>query len=120
MANVYTNAGKAATTAAILAAATMKYLGWGTGSGQTASSNALASASAESRTAGTMSQVTTTVTNDTLQVVGTITASATRAITEVGVFDASTSGNMDLYGDFSVINLNSGDSIAFTVKLTFS
>lgn len=120
MASVFTSAGKAAATAALVAANTMKYLGWGTGSGQTSTSNALASASAEARTTGTMSQVTTTVTNDTLQVVGTITASATRAITEVGVFDASTSGNMDLYGDFSVVNLASGDAISFTVKLTFS
>lgn len=120
MASVFTNAGKAAATAAIVAAATMKYLGWGTGSGQTSSSNALAAAAAEARTSGSMSQITTTATNDTLQVTGTITATGSRAITEVGVFDASTSGNMDLYGDFSVINLASGDSIAFTVKLTFS
>lgn len=120
MASVFTNAGKAAAAAAVIAAATMKYLGWGTGSGQTASSNALATAAAEARVTGTMSNVTTSVTNDTVQIVGTITASGSRAITEVGVFDASTSGNMDIYGDFSVINLSSGDSIAFTVKLTFS
>jgi hypothetical protein len=120
VASVFTNAGKAATTAAILAAATMKYLGWGTGSGQTATSNDLATAAAESRTTGSMSQVTSSVTNDTVQITGTITAGGARAITEVGVFDALTSGNMDLYGDFSVINLSSGDSISFTIKLTFS
>jgi hypothetical protein len=80
----------------------------------------------EARTTGTASQVTTTVTNDTYQVVGTITAAGTRAITEVGVFDAAgsgsppTGGNMCIYGDFSVVNLSSGDSIAFTVKVAFS
>jgi hypothetical protein len=56
---------------------------------------------------------TTTVTNDAYQVTGTITAAGARAITEVGVFDAAgtgsppTGGNMDIYGDFSVVNLAS-------------
>ena len=128
MSNVFTNAGKAAASAAIVSAAAMKYLQWGVGSGQTASSNALNSTTGttEARTTGTMSQATTTATNDTVQVVGTITAAGSRAITEVGVFDAAgsgsppTGGNMDLYGDFSVINLATGDSISFTIKLTFS
>jgi hypothetical protein len=120
MASVFTNAGKAAASAAIVAASAMKYLGWGTGSGQTASSNDLAAAAAEARSAGSMSQVTSSVTNDTVQITGTITAAGSRAITEVGVFDALTSGNMDLYGDFAVINLGAGDSIAFTVKLAFA
>lgn len=128
MGNVFTNSGKAAATANIVTAAVMKFLQWGVGSGQTATSTTVNSTTTttEGRTSGTMSQVTTTVTNDTLQVTGTITAAGTRAITEVGVFDAAgtgsppTGGNMDLYGDFSTINLASGDSIAFTVKLTFS
>ena len=47
---------------------------------------------------------------------GTLTASTTRAITEAALFDASTSGNMDVYGDFSVVNLATNDSIAFTFK----
>lgn len=73
-----------------------------------------------------MSQVTTTSTNDTLQIVGTITALGTRAITEVGVFDAvgtgspPTTGNMDFYGSFAAVNLGVGDSIAFTVKITWT
>lgn len=128
MSTVFTNAGKAAAAAAVISAATMKYLQWGVGSGQTATSNTVNSTSTttEARVAGTMSQVTTTVTNDTVQIVGTITAAGSRAITEVGVHDAAgsgsppTGGNMDLYGDFSVINLASGDSIAFTVQLKFS
>lgn len=103
------------------------YLQWGTGSGAAASANVVTTTSTtEARTAGTSSQQTTTQTNDTYQVVGTITAAGTRAITEVGVFDAAgagsppTGGNMDIYGDFSVINLASGDSIAFTVKVAFT
>jgi hypothetical protein len=53
-------------------------------------------------------------------VVGTITASATRAITNAGLLDASTAGNLFVKGDFSVINLNSGDSIQFTIKVVFA
>ena len=57
---------------------------------------------------------------------GSITAAGSRAITEVGVFDAAgtgsppTGGNMDIYGSFTVINLSSGDSIAFTVQVQFT
>jgi hypothetical protein len=55
-----------------------------------------------------------------------VTAAGTRAITEVGAFDAvgsgspPTGGNMDIYGDFASIGLASGDSIAFTINTTFS
>ena len=120
------NNGLANITNALVTASVMKYLQWGTGSAAAATANTVTTTSTtEARTAGTMSQVTTTVTNDTLQVTGTITAAAARAITEVGVFDASgsgsppTGGNMDVYGDFAVVNLNSGDSIAFTVQVKF-
>ena len=37
-----------------------------------------------------------------------------------GAASPPTGGNMDIYGDFSVINLASGDSIAFTVNVTFA
>jgi len=121
MASFVTNLGFANNTAAWNAFATRPlFLGWGTGAGQTAASTALAAAAPEARTSGTSSQVTTTITNDTYQVVGTITASAARAITEVALFDALTVGNMDVYGDFAVINLASGDAIAFTVKVKVS
>lgn len=150
----------------------------------------------EARVPGTFSQVTTAanVPNDTAQVVVTIQASAGRAITEFGLFDATTAApqttaaatvsstsatvisvgsttgfsngtyaqldsevlsitsssagnltvgrgargstaathasganvvggegysNMFMKGDFSVINLNSGDSIAFTAKMQY-
>lgn len=103
------------------------WLQWGTGSGAAASVNVVTTTSTtEARAAATPTQVTTTATNDALQLVATITAAGARAITEVGAFDAAgtgsppTGGNMDIYGDFSVINLASGDSIAFTLKTTFS
>jgi hypothetical protein len=122
------NNGLANITAAWVAYASLpKYLQWGTGSAAAASANVVTTTSTtEARTTGTATQVTTTQTNDTYQVVGTITAAGTRAITEVGVFDAvgsgspPTGGNMDIYGDFTVINLSTSDSIAFTVKVAFT
>lgn len=98
-----------------------KYVAWGTGTtSPVAGDTALETAAAESRTDGTSSRVTTNVTNDTYQVAGTIACTGTaKAITEVGLFDASTSGNMLLRGTFSAINVNVGDSVAFTIKVVF-
>jgi hypothetical protein len=118
------NNGLARITSLLIAASW--WLQWGTGSGAVASANVVTTTSTtEARVAASMSQVTTTVTNDTMQATGTITAAGTRAITEVGLFDAAgtgsppTGGSMDVYGDFTVVNLSSGDSIAFTVKVSF-
>ena len=70
----------------------------------------------ETRVAGTSTRVTTTTTNDTYQVVGTITATATRALQESGLFDAAASGNMFVRGVYTTINLSTGDSIQLTWK----
>lgn len=119
------NNGLARITAALIALAW--YLQWGTGSAAAASANAVTTTSTtEGRSSATATQQTTTVTNDCLQLAATITAAGARAITEVGAFDAAgsgsppTGGNMDVYADFSVVNLGNGDSIAFTIKVTFS
>lgn len=127
MASLATDKGLANATAAWHNyASRVRYLQWGVGSGQGNSDTDLASktGTTEARTEGTTSQQTVTTANDTYQVTGTITALATLAITEVGVFDAAGSGsppsggNMGLYGDFSAINVEAGDSITFTVKAT--
>ena len=73
-----------------------------------------------------MSQVTTTVTSDTLQATGTITAAGARTITEVGLFDAvgtgspPTGGNMDIYYDFAAVGLATNEQIAFTSQTKFT
>lgn len=51
------------------------------------------------------------------QATATITATTTRAIIEAGLFSASTTGIMFVRGDFTTINLASGDSIAFTITI---
>jgi len=97
------------------------HVAWGTGTTAAAVGNtALETARGESRTAGTSTQQTTTTTNDTYRVVGSITAvSTSAAITEVGLFDASTSGNLFLRATFDAINVNVGDSISFTINTVF-
>jgi hypothetical protein len=103
------------------------WLQWGTGSAAAASANVVTTTTTtEARVATTNTQQTTTVTNDTLQMTGTITAAGARSITEIGVFDAAgtgsppTGGNMDYYVDFASVGLSSGDSIAFTIKVQYS
>jgi hypothetical protein len=61
--------------------------------------------------------VTTSVTGDTYQVTGTVTASASRSVDEAGLFDASSVGNMGFSATFPVVSLASGDAIAFTDKI---
>jgi hypothetical protein len=128
MATQIQNLGLANFTAAVAAYASVgKFLQWGVGSGQGVTDTALAdtTGTTEARTSGTVSQETTTTTDDTLRVVGTITALGTVGITEVGLFDAAgsgtppTGGNMTFYGDFAVINLGVGDSITFTCDTVF-
>lgn len=99
-----------------------KFIGWGTGgTAEGATQTALVTEVTDTaRATGTSSRVTTTTTNDSYQVVGTITATTTRAITEAAMFDAVTAGNMFVRALFTVINLLTGDSIQFTFKVVFS
>jgi hypothetical protein len=122
MATLLVNTGKAIITNYLSggAATQPKYVAWGTGAGTTGATDTTLFTETGSRVTGTATQQTTSTTNDTLQVVGTQTAGTTLAITNAGLFDASTSGNLFAKGDFSTINLNSGDSIQFTFKVQFS
>lgn len=119
------NTGLARITSLLVAASW--WLQWGTGSAAAKSATAVTTTSTtEARVSASAAQGTTTVTNDKVVFTGTITAAGTRAITEVGVFDAAgsgsppTGGNMDVYSDFTSIGLSTSDSIAFTINLTFS
>lgn len=110
---------------AALAASAHKYVAWGTGTtpavvGNTAMETAAAPTNVTAET-GTQTQQTTTTTDDTYQVVSTITAAGTLAITEVGIFNQATlsGATMFLHGTFDAINVNSGDSIQFTIKTVF-
>ena len=71
----------------------------------------------ETRTEGTMSNVTITNTNDTFQVTGSQTATAARAVDEAALFDKSSGGNMFTSATIETDNLNEGDSITWTWKV---
>jgi alpha-L-arabinofuranosidase len=98
-----------------------KFIGMGvgaTGAARTAAvTDTALSTEVETRATGTESIVTVTVTSDTYQIVGTMTATAARVVDEAGSFDASTVGNMATSFTFAVVNLANGDSIQFTIRL---
>lgn len=118
MATVLTNLGKAVYNNRLRAGGTEpNYVAWGTGAGTAAIGDAaLFTEASETRVAGTSSLATTTTTNDTYQVVGTLTANAGKTITNAGLFDAISSGNLFVHGDFAGQALNLGDAIQFTFK----
>ena len=119
MATVVTNAGKTLKMNRLRGVGTEPtYIGWGTGAGTAAiTDTALFTEASEARVSGTSSVVTTTTTNDTYQLVGTLTvAGAGKTITNAGNFDASVAGNLHVHGDFAGMTLNIGDSIQFTIK----
>lgn len=126
-ATVVTNAGKAVIAARMFdsaAQAEPKHIEMGTGAtgaGRTAvAADTALSTAVETRTAGVSSAVTTTVANDTHQVVGTVTATAPRSVDEAGVFDAAAAGNMYVSATFGVVTLATNDSIAFTWKVKYA
>lgn len=121
MATLLVNTGKAVVTNRIKGSGTEpNYVAWGTGAGTTALTDTTLFSETGTRVAGTSTQQTTSTTDDTYQVVATQTAGGTLAITNAGLFDALTTGNLFVKGDFSTINLSSGDSIQFTFKTQFS
>lgn len=73
-----------------------------------------------SRVAATVSRVTTTQTNDTLQLTTTFSVSGSSTVEEVGAFNASSSGTMlgrALSGTTAVVN---GDQLVITYKFKFA
>ena len=121
MATLLVNTGKAVVTNRIKGAGTEpNYVAWGTGAGTTSATDTTLFTETGTRSAGTSTQQTTSTTNDTYQVVGTLTAVGSVTITNAGLFDASTVGNLFVKGDFTGIALTTGDSIQFTFKTQFS
>ena len=93
------------------------YVDWGVG-GTTAVKGdvALTTPGGESRVIGTPTQPTASVN----RFIATITASGAKNIDEMGLFSASTSGNMLVSSTFTEIVLANGDKIEFTIDLTHS
>ena len=121
--NGITNSGKAAAaglmgnTGSITA---FTYIGYG--SGTTAfSATQTALVSQISRAAATVSRTTTTVTNDTLQLLKAFSISSTQTAAEGGIFNASSGGTMAARVVFSPSrSMASGDTLTYTHKIKFA
>jgi len=125
--NLVTTGGKGLVSAllgAVGSPAGVTYLELGTGTtAPVAGDTALESAIVDSglaRASATVTQATTTTTNDTLQLVKLFTATGSKAITECGAFNASTSGSMLGRQVFSAINVVSTDTLSITYKFQIS
>jgi len=69
------------------------------------------------RVSGTATKVTTTVTDDTAQLVGSFTITSPVAITEMGILNAASSGTLLVRNVFSAYNFQADDVFEITHKL---
>lgn len=90
-----------------------------TSAGQTALQAEITDTGLE-RAAGTVSRTTTTVTNDTYQVTYTWTATGSKTVEEIGVFNAASSGTMLSRALTSTKTLTNGEQIIATYTLAFA
>lgn len=72
------------------------------------------------RAAATVSRVTTTQTNDTLQLVYQWTASGTKTVEEIGIFNAASTGTMLARALTTSKAMASGDKLDATYQVKFS
>lgn len=117
-------AGLASRSGGVGAEAAFTYIAIGTGAVAAAAGDTALGAEITTggggRAAATMTRQTTSVTNDTDQAVLTITFSSSFAVTELGRFNAASSGTMLARLVFSAYNVVSGDVLAFTHKVQFA
>ncbi len=101
------------------------YLATGTGTGsESAGDTTLGTEISDSglaRASATVTQQTTSQSNDTLQLVKAFTVTGTKTISEVGVFNASSSGTMAFRDKLSSTkSVVSGDTYTLTAKIVFA
>ena len=124
--NVLTNAGKAqvALLAGDATAVPFTYLAVGTSSTAVDATdtalNAEITDTGLERAAATVSRVTTTVTNDTLQLVKTWTATGTKAVEEVGIFNAASGPTILGHALTGTKEVNSGETLTGTYQVKFA
>jgi hypothetical protein len=102
------------------AATAMTHMAVGTGTTAAAAADAALGTALGARVGlDSTTLVTTTATNDSVQYVATFGAGAsTGAITEAGIFNASTAGTMLCRTVFAVINKGALDTLVITWKVT--
>jgi len=120
--NLIVNAGKSEVAGLIIGdtgATAFGYVAIGTGTtAPSASDTALENET--HRTSATTSLTTTNVTNDTAQLQATFNFTGSYAITECGIFNASSGGDMLARQTFDVLNVANGDNLTMTWKITVS
>lgn len=124
--NLVTSAGKAqlALLAGDASAVPFTYLAVGTSStavsaGQTALGAEITDTGL-ARASATVSRITTSVTNDTLQLDYTWTATGTKTVEEIGVFNASSSGTMLSRALTTTKTINNTETLQATYTCQFS
>lgn len=125
--NVITNAGKAEVANLIGNVSTptaFTYLAVGTSNtAEAATQTALVGEITDSglqRTAATVTRVTTTTTNDTVQYVVTFNVTGTKTVEEIGIFNAAVAGTMLGRKVTGSKVLNNGDVLSATYKVQLS
>jgi hypothetical protein len=122
--NLVVNTGLGYITSRMKDATTTAMTHMGVGTSTTAAAAAQTGLLAEIGTRATLDSttvVTTTATNDSIQYVATFGQGiSTGAITEAGLFNASSSGTMLCRTVFSVINKGANDSLAITWKISLA
>lgn len=124
--NIVTNAGKAqlALLAGDSTAIPFTYFAVGTSTTAVAAGDTTLTAeitdSGLARAVGAISRVTTTTANDTYQLALTFTASASKTVEEIGVFNAASVGTMLSHALTTSKVLATNDTLAATYQLKFS
>lgn len=125
--NLIVNSGKAAMAGLLLLDVSVDAFDWialGTGTtspvGTDTALESEITTNGGERKAAVGTRVTTTVTNDTSQLEAEFTFTGSLAITESGVFNASSNGVMLCRQVFSVINVESGDTLTMNWKISHS
>jgi hypothetical protein len=122
--NLIVSAGKAGMASRLNGSggeAAFTYLAVGTGTTSPAAGNTALEAeivdSGLARVNATASRVTTSVANDTARLTTTFTVTGTKAVTEAGILNASSSGTLLCRQVFSAVNVINGDSLQLTYSV---
>jgi len=119
--NVITNIGKAQVAGLINGVVTTPFKYVAIGTGTTAESPTDTSLVYEvARVLATTGRETTNVTNDTATWNATFSFTTSYSITEAGIFDSETGGNMLARKTFPALNVEAGDSLVVSWKVVVS
>ena len=122
MYNLITNAGLSETAKLLggVSADAISHMAIGIGTGGTTTLNSEIVTGGGARAAVTPTSETTTSTGDTVRSVNTFEFSDTFAVTEEGLFNNESAGDMIAYRTFSAVNVADGDSLQITHDIVMS